>query len=133
MARIDWAVVCDLAFFDRQERLCLIGMARRISVPRLPLVLGQLMLVARLAEVKPVEEFEVSMAVVTPTGQWTTPTNPHGVSIVMSGEYVLVTLRDLPLMEEGVYRFQVGLTGQAPVSVEMSLLTARRPIPAGVH
>ena len=25
MARIDWAILCDVAFFDRQDRLCTIG------------------------------------------------------------------------------------------------------------
>ena len=27
MARIDWAVLCDLAFFDLQDRLCAIGLS----------------------------------------------------------------------------------------------------------
>jgi hypothetical protein len=42
MARIDWALACDLAFFDRQDRLCIVGITRRLPVPRLPLAINQL-------------------------------------------------------------------------------------------
>ena len=63
MARIDWVVACDLAFFDRQDRLCLVGVTSRLPVPRLPLAINQLMLVARLVDLRTVEQFEVSVAV----------------------------------------------------------------------
>ena len=44
MARIDWALLCDLAFFDRQDRLCVVGIVRRLPAPRLPLAISQMML-----------------------------------------------------------------------------------------
>jgi len=31
MARIAWALVCDLAFFDRQDRLCIVGSVQKLS------------------------------------------------------------------------------------------------------
>jgi len=80
MARIDWALACDLAFFDRQDRLCIVGITRRLPVPRLPLAINQLMLVARLIDLQAVEEIEVSVAVLGPSGLWTTPTNAVSTS-----------------------------------------------------
>jgi hypothetical protein len=133
MARIDWAVACDLAFFDRQDRLCIVGITNRLPVPRLPLAINQLMLVARLVDLRPVEEIEISVAVLGPSGLWTTPTNGHDMGIEMGGEYVLVTLREIPLIEEGVYGFQINLSGQEPASIEIPVLTVGSAIHADVH
>ena len=58
------------------------------------------------------------VAVLTPTGLWAVPDEPDGVHIEVAEEYVLVTIRDLPLMEEGTYRFEVHLDEQT-VTVEM--------------
>lgn len=133
MARIDWAVLCDLAFFDRQDRLCAIGVITRFPVPNLPLALNQVVLVARLADIRPAEEVEVIIALVAPNGMWTTPRDSQGVVIEMSGEYVLATLRGIPLHEEGVYGFQISLKGQPAVSVNIPVLTVHRSALAGVH
>lgn len=133
MARIDWALACDLAFFDRQDRLCIVGITSRLPVPRLPLAINQLMLVARLVDLRTVEEFEISVAVLGPSGLWTTPTNGHGVAIEMSGEYVLITLREIPLIEEGVYGFQISLGGQEPASIEIPVLTVGASAHAEIH
>lgn len=133
MARIDWALLCDLAFFDRQDRLCIVGIVRKLPTPRLPLAISQVMLVAHLADIRPIEEVEISVAVVTPSGTLTTPRSSDCVAVEMAHEYVLVTLRDLPLKEEGVYRFQVALKGQPVASVDIPVLTAARPVSAGVN
>ena len=37
VARIDWAVLCDLAFFDRQDRLSIMESIRTLSAPTLPM------------------------------------------------------------------------------------------------
>src|SRR5262245_60180500 len=110
MAGIDWAVLCDLAFFDRQERLCLVGIVRKLPIPALPLALGQVMLVGHLSDVREVEQFQISVAVVTPRGLVTIPKSSDCVEIEIAHDYVLVTLRALPITEEGVYRFQLGLS-----------------------
>ena len=129
MARIDWALLCDLAFLDRQDRLCIVGIVRKLPAPRLPLEIGQMMLVAHLADIQPVEEVEISVALVTPSGLLITPTCSDCVVVEMAQEYVLVTLRELPLREEGVYRFQVALKGQSVTSVDIPVLKpARSPI-----
>src|SRR5262245_3431359 len=122
MARIDWAVLCDLAFFDRQDRLCIVGITRKLPAPSLPLAISQMMLVARLTEIQPVEEIALSVAVVTPKGVLTTSNSRDCILVEMANQYVLVTLRDLPLHEEGIYRFRLALNGQAPVFVDVPVL-----------
>jgi hypothetical protein len=122
MARIDWLTACELAFLDRQDRLCVIGMTTHLPVPALPLELNQLMLVARLADLRSVEEVGVHVEVVTPAGLFSSPRDPGCLSIEMAGPFVFVTLRGLPLTEEGVYRFEVGLTEQPPNIVSIPVL-----------
>src|SRR5262245_17895356 len=119
MARIDWIFACDYAFFDRENRLCVVGIVRRLPAPELPLAIHQLMLVARLADIHPTEEVELGVAVITPRGVVTVPRTPDSILIEVETEYVLVTLRDLPIREEGVYRFQIALRGQPAAAVDI--------------
>lgn len=127
MARIDWALVCDHAFFDRQDRLCLVGITRRFCVANLPLAIGQTTIVARLVDIRPVEELSIAVAVVTPSGDWTTPTSAESVEVNLDGEYVLATLRGIPLIEEGIYGFRISLGGQPAISVDIPVLTIQPP------
>ena len=46
MARIDWPLVCDLAFFDSSgSSPCIVGIVQKLSTADLPIALGQVMLV----------------------------------------------------------------------------------------
>jgi hypothetical protein len=51
----------------------------------------------------------------------------------MAHEYVLVTLRELPLHEEGIYRFRLALNGQTPAFVDVPALATTFAAPAEVH
>ena len=123
MARIDWAVLCELAFLDQQDRLCVVGITTTLPVPRLPILVNQLMMVARLDELRAVEEIQVAAAVVSPSGVCRTPSADAGVSIEMAREYVLVTLRSIPIREEGVHSFRMLISGQPPLSVDIPVVT----------
>src|SRR4029077_19115479 len=123
MARVDWAILCELAYLDQQDRLCVVGITTTLPVPRLPILVNQLMMVARLDELKAVEEIHVAAAVVSPSGMWTTPSADAGVSIAMAREYVLVTLRSIPIREEGVHSFRMLISGQPPLSVDIPVMT----------
>lgn len=133
MARIDWAVLCDLAFMDQQDRLCVIGVTRTFPVPALPIALHQVMLVAHLTDIQPVEEIGIVVSIVSPHGTSARPTTSEGIVIEMAAEYVLATLRDVPLAEEGMYRFEIALVGQQAASVGVSVLAASRSIAAQYH
>jgi len=130
MARIDWALVCDLAFFDRQDRLCIVGIVQKLSTADLPIAIGQVMLVAHLTDIQPVDEVEISVAVVTPSGLFTTPRSSDCVAVEVAHEYVLVVLRELPLHEEGIYKFQLALQGGFVASVDVPVRMLDRPVPA---
>ena len=133
MARVDWAVLCELAFLDRQDRLCVVGMTTTLPVPRLPILVNQLMLVARLDRLKRVEEIQVAAAVVSPNGIWKTPSVDDSVSIEMAREFVLVTLRSIPLAEEGVHSFRMLIAGHPPVSVDVPVVLVGSRIPVATH
>jgi hypothetical protein len=61
-----------------------------------------MMLVSRLTDIRPVEEVGVSVAVVTPRGALTTANSADCIVVEMAQEFVLITLRGIPLKEEGV-------------------------------
>jgi hypothetical protein len=127
MAQIDWVLVADLAYLDQRGRLCTVGVVTRLLVPKLPIVMRQVMVVARVSDPSPGEEINIGVAVLTPSGQWAEPDDPDGVQIEVASEYLLVTLRDLPLMEEGTYRFAVYLDEHTmTVDVPVCLPTSRR-------
>jgi len=133
MAKVDWAVLCELAFLDRHDRLCVVGLTTTLPVPHLPILVNQLMLVARLDELKPVEEIQIAAAVVSPSGIWKTPSVDDSVSIEMAREFVLVTLRSIPLAEVGVHSFRLLMTGLPPVLVDVPVVMAGSRSPAVLH
>src|SRR5262245_29546083 len=95
MARIDWALLCDCAFLDRYDQLSIIGVIRHLPVPRVPLAVPRLMLVAHLAEVTPKDEIEVAIGLVTPSGRHGARPGSGQVLIDVQREYVLATFRDV--------------------------------------
>ena len=85
-----------------------------------------MMLVARLTDLRLVEEIGISVAVITPDGSIIFSDD---CVIEMVHEYVLVTVRSVPLREEGLYRFRIALTSQAPVYIDVPVLSlADRPV-----
>jgi hypothetical protein len=93
----------------------MIGVTSHFPVPSLPLAVTQIMIAARVVDVRIGEEFEVGLSVATPSGLWTAPTDRDGYEVAIAGEYVLITLRNLPLHQEGIYRFELSLDAEDPV------------------
>jgi hypothetical protein len=106
--------------------LCLIGIVRRLNVEGLPRVIRQLTLVARLVEIQPVEELSIAVGMVTPSGLHASSPGSPEVVIQMAREYVLASIRDVLLIEEGVHQFRIKLLGQAPVDLEIPVLGAHK-------
>lgn len=125
MAILDWAVACELATFDRQDRLCVIGVIRTFVVSELPFGVSQMMLVGRLGDIQPVDEVRVALYLVTPSGALAEPTESDLVSIEVSGEYVLATLRNVPFHEEGVYSFGLAVNDQPPRGIDIAVRQTR--------
>jgi hypothetical protein len=90
-------------------------------------------LVARIVDVQPVDEVEVAVGIIPPGGLSTPRTGCSSLVIEMAGQYVLVTLRGLPLTEEGVYRFQILLNNRSVASIDIRVQIVDRPSLAVAH
>ena len=119
MARIDWMVVCDMAYFDRLDRLCIVGITQKFVFPRLPVGLHQIMVVAHLVDIEPEDEISVRVSLDVPDGLSGVVPLVQGQSVQVDGEYVLATLRDVPFTQEGTYRFGVSIGDAAPSVAEI--------------
>src|SRR5262245_33541302 len=133
MARIASAHLCELAFLDSCDRLCLVGVTTRLPVPSLPLAVHQLMLAARVVGVLPGESLDLGVSGTMPSGMSTAPEQPDGIHVNVLAEYILITLRQIPLMEEGLYRFVVSLGSQEPVVIEVPVMQVSHRAYAEVH
>ncbi|HEY7291389.1 MAG TPA: hypothetical protein VH583_16245 [Vicinamibacterales bacterium] len=133
MAHIDCLQLCDTAFLDNCDRLCLIGVINRLPVQRLPIAVHQLVLVGRIVGLRPGEEVEIGVSITTPSGLSPAPDDPQCMEITNAGEYVLVTLRQFPLHEEGVYRFAVTSIGSNTMTVDIPVLLVSSVAHAQVH
>src|SRR5215467_13921545 len=130
MIRIDWAQICEMAFFDDCGRLCMIGVMARFSAPTLPIAMRQIMIVLRIQEVQPGEVFRLAVSMVTPAGTVLTPQNSAGFEVTVVPDYILITLRDIPLREEGVHRFSVSVGTDNAVSIDIPVRVAAKLEPA---
>ena len=133
MARIEWAQLCELAFIDSCDRLCLVGVTTRLPVPTLPLAVHQLMIAVRVSGVRFGEAIDLGVAMKTPSGVSAAPDQPDGLDVTVTAEYVLITLRQVPLTEEGIYRFAVSLGQEDQIVLDVPVLLTSRPAHAEIH
>ena len=132
MARIVSAQLCELAFLDNCDRLCLIGITTRLPVPMLPIAVHQLMIAVHVADVRLGESLDLAVSIATPNGLSTAP-EPDGIHVTTLAEYVLITLRQIPFMQEGLHRFTVALGDQQPIEIGVPVLQTSQPAYAEVH
>ena len=104
-----------------------------LSPPRLPMTVRQITLVARLIDIGPVDEIDVVVGIVSPSGARPTKIGSPHVHIQLARDYVLATFRDLLLVEPGVHRLQVRLRGQPIVAVEIPVIAAEMQTVAHVQ
>jgi hypothetical protein len=119
MARIEWAQLCELAFLDDCDRLCMIGIMTRFPVPSLPIAMRQLMIVARIVDVHGGDSVRVAASLVTPSGLSIAVHQTDGFDVAVAAEYLLITLRDVPVSEEGVHRLVLTIGEGAPVTLDI--------------
>ena len=133
MARIEWMLPCELAYFDRHARICMVGVTTQLLLPSLPMEMRQLMLVARLVDQRPGHALDLGVAIRTPGGEWIGPRSDDNIHVEVGSEYILVTLRDLPFVQEGVYRFGLHLAPEQFVAVDIPLFVMASPQPVECH
>lgn len=132
MAKIESAQLCELAFLDDCDRLCLVGVTTRLPVPSLPLAVHQLMIAARLVDVTPGETIAVDLSITTPRGR-PTPCPPGDLEISVDGEYILIRLSSLPLTDEGVHRFVLSVGTASQMAFEVPVVLVSRPLSPEIH
>lgn len=132
MARIQAAHFCELAFLDNCNRLCLIGLTTRFPVPSLPIVVRRMMVALHVVDVAIGDELGVIVSMVPPSGHATTPPNEF-IDVGIAGDYLLITLHDVPLSEEGMHRILVSLDDKDPVALDVGVFVAGRSEPATLH
>jgi hypothetical protein len=133
MPKIKWAELCELALVDKFDRLCMIGVTTRLPAPSIPLFLRQLMIAARIADVQPDQPLGVGVSMITPSGRWLTPDQDDGFDVRVDAEYILLTLRDVPLSEEGLYRFEVSVNNGEPVALEVLVVLVSKRVDAEIE
>jgi hypothetical protein len=133
VARIESVHLCEMAFLDNGGRLCVIGLTTRLPVPTLPVAMYRLMLAVHVADAGPVDSIGVRMFIINPREHLVTPDEAGLFQVDFAGEYILITLRELPLTAEGRYRFGVAIDDQDPVTLDVPVVLARQPDFVGVH
>lgn len=128
MAAIDWAMVCDFAYLDRDQRLCVLGVTRQIVVPTLPHVLEHAVMVAHLVDVQPVDQIELCFRL-TAAAEHGIDAQAHHVAVEVVGEYVLARVNGVTLRSEGTYLFELVINGRT-VAQPVSLISADRTGPS---
>jgi hypothetical protein len=131
---VEWVVLCESVARDDTGRLSLIGIASDLPVPSLPLLLVDHLVVARLTRLRAGQTAHVSFGIVTPAGIGITPAADGTASLDMVGDFVIITLRSLPLREEGLHRFEVSLDNGSSATVDVPVwLCAPREERSSIH
>lgn len=134
MANLDWALVCEHAYFDSKNRLCMLGVTRQLAAHGLPDTMTRLVIVAKLTDVRVIEQFDVSVAIVSPSGfLLVADSESESVTIEFSENVVLVTILGMPITEPGNYTFRLQVGDQPPLAIDLPVNDVTRGVPASTH
>jgi hypothetical protein len=117
MARVEWALLCDLAYFDTYRNLCVIGAPTRSPVPALAVGTHRVTIVARVVGLR--RRPDVAVSVSTPDGPRIATTFCERLEIEAVDDYLLVRLGGVPLAREGIYRFEVSVNFSECASIDL--------------
>ena len=125
---IEWAMLCDLAYFDAYRNLCLIGAQTQSPVPVLTAGVHRFTIAARLAGLR--ARPDVAVSVSTPNGGRSATTWCKRVDVEAVGDYLLVRPGGVPLTDEGIYRFDVSVNAREFPSIDIPVqVVAQRTYP----
>jgi hypothetical protein len=130
MPRVEWALLCDLAYFDAYRNLCVIGVQTQ-PVPTFPAGTRRFAIAARVPGLTP--RPSVTVALSTPDSVASVPIECERVHAEAVGDYLLVTIGVAPLVDDGIYRFEVALASQPPISIDLPIVVAGQSTQARVQ
>ena len=122
MASVEWALLCDLAYFDAYRNLCLIGVQTQAPVPTLPSGTRRFAIAARVLGLQP--HPDVSVSVSTPDSRLNAKTWCERIEIEALGDYLVVRLGGAQLIQEGIYRFEVSMGAEESESIDIPVVVA---------
>jgi hypothetical protein len=122
MSRVEWAFLCDLAYFDAYRNLCVIGVQTQ-PVPNFPVGTRRFAIAARVPGLAPHPKVTVSVS--TPDSTAGTPTACEYVRVEAVGDFLLVTFGLTPLIDDGIYRFEVAVPSPS-VAIDLPIVIGDR-------
>ena len=126
MPRVDWVLLCDLAYFDAYRNVCLIGIQTQ-PIPTFPIGTRRFALAARLQGLHPHSTASVSIS--TPDHVGSIPITCERVTVEIEGDHVIVAIGVAPLIDDGVYRFAISLGAHPAVLFDLPILVEARHSP----
>jgi hypothetical protein len=129
MPRIEWALLCDLAYFDAYRNLCVIGVQTQ-PVPSFPIGTRRFAVAARVPGLR--SHPSVTVSVSTPDRASAVAKACEHLRVEAVGDQLLVTIGVAPLIDDGVYRFEVALASQPPIAIDLPFVIAGQQASADV-
>jgi hypothetical protein len=130
VAKCDWAIVCDHAFFDEERKICMVGVFDRIFAKSVPATHLQAFLVLKLVG-EPKEKARVKVDIVRPTGdvlgkiEGTSELGDDGTSQLKLG------MRGLPLPDFGIYAVNIYIADQLEKTIGITVSRTPESIKSG--
>jgi hypothetical protein len=116
----EWAFICFRAFFDDDHQLFVERLVRRFNVPKLGIAFTEFTIVTVLkTRPREGENVNINLDILTPSGTHCNPQDPNAVRIECGNDFLLLTLKEMPILEEGTYRFNIRVNGLPLTTVEM--------------
>lgn len=119
----EWALLCEHAQFDADHRLNIERVIRRREIPRLNVGISDFALVVGFREKLPHGDgIEFGLVINTPSGLRTVPTEAGAITVEGADVFLIVTIRNMPLNEAGVYRIALEMDELQLAIVELPVL-----------
>jgi hypothetical protein len=118
MPRVDWTLLCDLAYFDAYRSLCVIGVQTQ-SVPSFAVGTRRFAIAARVAGLPPHPKVTVSLSAPPDA---VTPATCERVQVEAVGDHLVLTIGVAPLIDNGVYRFEVALLSPPSAVIDLPIV-----------
>jgi hypothetical protein len=124
MPRVEWAVLCDLAYFDAGRNLCVIGVQTQ-AVPAFSPGARRFAIAALVPGLRPDPSVSVSLS--TPDEAPTASVNCEHVQVEAVGDHLVLNIGVPPLVDNGIYRFEVRLGSRPAVALDVPIVIVGTP------
>ncbi len=121
MPRVEWAVLCDLAYFDAGRNLCVFGVQTQ-AVPAFSPGVRRFAIAARVPGLRPDPSVSVSLS--TPDEVSGASTGCEQLRVEASGDHLVLNIGVAPLVDHGIYRFEIRLGSQPGLALDLPIIIA---------